>query len=572
VALPVASTNTVQTSRQDEADLTQEGAIVGTPAYMPPEQATGNVEAIDRRSDIYSLGAILYELLTLEPPVEREGGYLAVLLQVMQGQVMPPEQRAPERARAGKIPRELSAVAMKALAKEPQDRYQHVEDLRQDIERFQEGRSVSARADTTREMLWRVVKRNKLASAFTTILAVVLLWGFWTNWQARRDVEQAQREKDQSLRDSLPSFVRAARLAANENQHDDALKQLKVVLDHDASYAEARLLRGQVLVVRQDYSEAKAEFDRYLKLAPGDQATKHLEKLCLKAKRDDVADLSALAEALQRQNSPEMAGLVLRSAAASLEGRKQLLPTYQRQINAAWPGLGERLSIDVDGKYHLDLSNRGKIVKDLSPIKDIPLTSLSVSSCDQLLDLTPLKGMPLTTLDLTYCMQVRDLSPLHKLPLTSLDLGHCFQINDLRPLLGVPLTSLSLFRCEALTDLTPLQEMKSLRVLNLGHNGQFDNIRALKGLQLTSLSLSGCLQVRDLMPLKGMPLTTLNLGGIPLPDLTPLQGMELETLSFEPKSVTRGIDMIRAMKSLKSINTSPPADFWKKFDAGEFTK
>ncbi len=126
---------------------------MGTPVYMPPEQATGDLAAVDQRSDIYSLGAILYELLTLQAPVEKDGGHPAILMRVAQGEIVPPEQRTPQRVKAGKLPRELAAIAMKALAKEKPYRYANVEALRLDIERFQEGRSVSAKDDTFRELV-----------------------------------------------------------------------------------------------------------------------------------------------------------------------------------------------------------------------------------------------------------------------------------------------------------------------------------------------------------------------------------------------------------------------------------
>ena len=78
---------TVKTSRQEQRRSDVDGTILGTPLYMPPEQAIGNIAAIDQRSDIYSLGAILYEMLTLQPPIEKEGGYLAILMRVSQGEI-----------------------------------------------------------------------------------------------------------------------------------------------------------------------------------------------------------------------------------------------------------------------------------------------------------------------------------------------------------------------------------------------------------------------------------------------------------------------------------------------------
>src|SRR5471030_2520069 len=102
--------------------------------------------------------------MTLLPPVDRSGDMMAILMRVVEGKIDPPPKRSPERAKAGWIPAELSAIAMKALATAPAKRYQTVEKLRRDVELFLEGRSVSAKQDSVREMAWKLVKRNKGAS------------------------------------------------------------------------------------------------------------------------------------------------------------------------------------------------------------------------------------------------------------------------------------------------------------------------------------------------------------------------------------------------------------------------
>src|SRR5262249_15037595 len=144
----------------------------------------------DRRSDVYSLGALLYEMLTLQPPVERRGTYTEVLTRVMSGTIVPPEKRSPGQ----RIPKELSAVVMKALAQERAQRYQSVVELRKDIERYQEGRSVSAREDTRWEQVVKFVKRNRGFSAGTAtalfILAVVVWLFTAANYQARVRAEE----------------------------------------------------------------------------------------------------------------------------------------------------------------------------------------------------------------------------------------------------------------------------------------------------------------------------------------------------------------------------------------------
>jgi serine/threonine protein kinase len=77
-----SSSGAVRTDRTSEEDLTVDGTVLGTPVYMPPEQALGDIAAIDERSDVYALGAVLYEMLALQPPVEKTGGMQGVLLRV----------------------------------------------------------------------------------------------------------------------------------------------------------------------------------------------------------------------------------------------------------------------------------------------------------------------------------------------------------------------------------------------------------------------------------------------------------------------------------------------------------
>ena len=521
----VSRSQKVETNREMEADLTQEGAVLGTPVYMPPEQAAGHVDAIDQRSDVYSLGAILYELLTLQPPVAREGGYLAILMRVMQGEIVPPDQVRRS------VPKELAAVAMKAMAREPANRYPDVEALRRDVERFVEGRSVSAKHDTAREMVWKMVKRNKLASAFTALLAVVLVWSYGTNWQARQATAQAYGDFQEQVKKSAPAFVQSARLAVERKQFDEALDQLAVVLKSDGNHAQARLLRGQVLIVLKNFSGAKAELDQYLKSEPNDGNAQKLAALCQTARADDVAALYALSDALGRMKAAVLAEQMIHSAGDSAEARKKLLAVYQQRIDAAWPGLGKRLTMNErTGTFDLNFASQKQIVH-LGPLQGMPVNTLDLSGCNRLRDLAPLQGMPLAALDLTACADVSDLTPLQGMPLTTLKCGWCGRITDLRPLQDTKLTALAVPGCGGIRDLTPLNR-----------------------LPLTTLEFWDCSQVQDLRP---------------------LQGLNLVEIDFVPRTITQGMDVLRQMKSLKAIRVRggprlAAEDFWKRYDAGEF--
>ena len=214
--------------------------------------------------------------------------------------------------------------------------------------------------------------------------------------------------------------------------------------------------------------------------------------------------------------------------------------------------------------------NRGKL-RDLSPLKGLVITVFSCGDNPGLSDLSPLKGWPLTKLSVTGT-QVTDLSALRGMALEELWFGST-DVSDLSPLQGMPLKALMLWGAKV-ADLSTLHGME-LRVLNIAGT-PVENLSPLKGMPLEDLVLNHT-PVTDLSPLKGIPLKSLNVHACNISDLSPLAGMNLNVLVFTPKAITKGIDVIRRMKSLKTIGTLndeplPPDEFWKKYDAGVFGK
>ena len=174
--------------RMDEATLTVYGTLMGTPRYMSPEQAASLQQPVDRRTDIYSLGATLYELATARPlfgPAEP---------QLVIAQILTEEPARPRQLRAG-LPRDLETVILTCLAKEPLKRYQTAQALASDLRAVIEGRPIQARRTPVVERIVRYVRQRQktLAGAGVAAAATVLLmaaalvsWRYYADWRLGR--------------------------------------------------------------------------------------------------------------------------------------------------------------------------------------------------------------------------------------------------------------------------------------------------------------------------------------------------------------------------------------------------
>ncbi len=170
------------------------GKIIGTLAYMSPEQASGQPDAVDIRTDVYSIGMMLYKVFTSEFPYEVHGPMVTVLRNIQEVEPARPSKNVKN------LSSEIEAIILKSLSKEPVYRYQSATELQSDIDCWLNGMPISARADSSWYVLCKLMARNKSATAVVALIIVIILSFSYISFDLFLTAEKARRKAESLLK------------------------------------------------------------------------------------------------------------------------------------------------------------------------------------------------------------------------------------------------------------------------------------------------------------------------------------------------------------------------------------
>ena len=574
------------TQQQRLTDLTlftQFEQMIGTPLYMSPEQAEMSGLDVDTRSDIYSLGVLLYELLTGRTPFdpeefmrkgideirrairEQEPPMPSTALQTMRLELRTTvalHRQADSAKMAGLLRGDLDWIVMKCLEKDRSRRYDTANGLALDLQRHLANEVVTARPPSNVYRLQKLIRRNKLAFAAGAAVAATFAIGSAVSvWQAVR----ANRALDE-LRATAPAFAAQARALAGRERFPEAIEKLDYAIKLRPDATDYLLAKADLLQCQLRFAEAAALYRAALRLAPENARAQANAALCdqLQAEllaqpnlsRESVVKLFAAMTA-ERRSAAE-----LLTIGRMVGNEKKLILDYWMERLKDLPippelPIEKRLTLAADGNLALDLSKTP--ISDLALLADMPLVDLNLNGCTAITDFRPLSGLPLRRLFLDGTKMI-DLAPLAKVrTLKTLSL-QLTGVRDLSPLQGLPIESLDLFECKV-SDLTPLHD-SPLRILGLQH-ATVGDLKPLAGLRLEYLDCTG-IAATDFSVLAGMPLKSLSLQITRVGDLSFLRRMPLEILNLHGCLLARGFQAVAELENLEWLTLPEMVWSWSK--------
>jgi serine/threonine protein kinase len=281
----------------EQPGMTQSGEFVGTPRYMSPEQIASGRVPLDHRTDVYSLGATLYELLTLRPPFAGERRD-QVLAQIMQKKPTQPRKLNKQ------VPRDFETICLKALDKDPDKRYQTAGQLAEDLRRYVNRFAILARRAGPLRRLGKCVRRRPgLAAALACAIVLAAAAGYFayrSHVAEQQRLADKQRQEEQLLAEKRQNALEKALLVAMSGDLDEAEKAIREAERLGASTGQVRMLRGQVALHRGRSDEAIEHLEQAVVLMPDSVAARAmLGMACYNVGRHEHLD-QLMAEVEQR--------------------------------------------------------------------------------------------------------------------------------------------------------------------------------------------------------------------------------------------------------------------------------
>jgi serine/threonine protein kinase len=587
----------VNSLRQDEshkAYATMHGQVLGTPKYMAPEQAMGVVDSIDARTDVYSLGAILYNILTLSTAVSGDSIHV-LLTKVIMGEIVQPSQynsggtheSALPHCPSNRIPDGLSAIVMKAMATKKENRFQSVEGLQEDIYSWMNGYAPSAENAGLGKQAWLFIERHRamigLAASSILIIFGLLIFVAVTAKQgenralvAMTQAQEARKEAEVAKLASAESEEKLKTIA-QKTAAETWQKAMACFKSDDLEQAEQHLgvceqlnpndpniwlMKGRMELLKLNLKAAKKHFLEYKRRAKDSKADEYLGILRqLDMASDDLAQLEGSSSGgpeswRGRSLAGAFKGMLAMKENSPRESKKAKVTDALMKDEAEAPGSDRtdtsRSQLASEEKSRRLKQTDGKVgrrnrqsqrqvrmqfvAQALASKKDPVLAANMFNRLGQRGEAVRIQARVLQrdfkkTNSVQGNMAVKTMATSQTL---QVKMPANADLKDLTALNGLPIDELDLSNGK-------IRDLNQLKLPNLTQfsttSSDIVDVAPLAQMPLTKLQLTNA-QVIDFAPLEGMKLTELDLSNTKVTDLNWLAEMPLKKLILKNTTVT----------------------------------